>query len=464
MTHATDTPSPAGLRHRAARLASKVSERIGRDEETRESAWAAAKVLFIRCAGAALAYITQVLLARLLGQSDYGIFALVWVWILVLGHLTPLGIAQAVCRFVPHYHARDEQELLRGFLKFGAGFVALFSFGVAILGALALWIAAPWMTNVYVLPFAIALLVFPLFALQDYVENIARAFNWTIIAIAPPFLIRHGLIAFGIVAAYATDTGMSASLAVAITLGAVLSSLIIQTAFVWARLRHHVTPGPAQKRIRDWFRTALPLVFVDGTLVLFSNADILILSLFVEPATIAIYFAASRILQLVAFVQYAATVATAQRFTALNALGDRKALTTLAQSTTRLTFIVSASAALGIYLIAPFLLSLFGDGFDAALPVLAILMAGLVIQALAGPGEDLLNMLGEERACAATFVVSLLVNVALNFALIPVLGIVGAALATAVSVGVRSLALTWLVHRRLGFHIFFLLGRREESA
>jgi len=461
--HAANTeqmPKGASL---LGRSVEKLRALVGEDEEARESAFAALKVLIIRCAGAALAYATQVLLARLLGQTEYGIFALVWVWILILGHLTPMGFAQAVCRFAPHYHARNEQNLLRGFLQTGAMVVAFLSSATALIGGASLWFAAPIFDNVYVLPFALALVAFPLFAMQDYVENVARAFNWTILAIAPPFIIRNSLIAGGLIAAYFWQVPMSAGVAVSITIGAVLTALLIQTGLVWWRLKKHLPSGPVERDMRGWIKTALPLIFVDGTMVLLSNADILILSLFVEPATIAIYFAASRILQLVGFVQYAATVATAQRFTALNALNDRPALSALASTTTRLTLVVSASAALSIYLIAPYLLALFGEGFEAALPVLGILMLGLVLQAAAGPGEDLLNMLGHERSCAGAFVASLAINIALNFALIPYFGLIGAAVATTISVGLRSFTLTWLVHHRLGLRILFSLRSRKVA-
>ncbi len=461
MSEAVDIPEAQGRSLSAAGLRAALRERIGSDAESQQSAFAALKVLIIRCVGAALAYASQVLLARVLGQTDYGIFALVWVWILVLGHLAPLGFAQAVCRFAPHYEAREEADLLRGFLQTGALFVALASLVMAAIGGALLWFGSDMIDAVYVLPFAIALIVFPFFALQDYVENIARAFNWTIVAITPPFIIRHGLIGAGVLSAYLLGLPVSASLAIGVVLIATLVSLLVQTGFVWLRLRKIVRPGPRKQKFKKWFTTSIPLVFVDGTLILFSNADILILSLFVEPATIAVYFAASRILQLVAFVQYAATAATAQRFTALNAVGDANALSLLARTTTRLTLVASMGAAAVIYLAAPYLLDLFGEGFDSAMPVLAILMAGLIAQAFAGPGEDLLNMLGEERACAATCIVALVLNVGLNFILIPTFGIAGAAIATAASVATRSLILTYLTKRKLGLDIAFWMPARK---
>jgi O-antigen/teichoic acid export membrane protein len=75
-------------------------------------------------------------------------------------------------------------------------------------------------------------------------------------------------------------------------------------------------------------------------------------------------------------------------------------------------------------------------------------------------------MLGHQRACAATFVVSLVLNIVLNLALIPQFGLIGAALATTISVGARSFALSWMVRSRLGMNIVLgiPLGLRTEAA
>ncbi|MEQ9519277.1 MAG: lipopolysaccharide biosynthesis protein [Parvibaculum sp.] len=442
------TSLPNRLRGVVARLRST-------DANSRDTAFAALKVLIIRCLGAAIAYITQVLLSRALGQTEYGVFALVWVWIIVLGHLTPVGIAQAALKYIPHYHALKEPGLTRGYIFYGLALVTLFSCVTALIGGVVLTFGASLFDNIYALPLLVALFAVPLFALQDYVENIARSFNWMILAIAPPFVIRHGLIGLGVLAAYLTDREITAATAVAITVGAVTLSLALQAGFVFWRIRKIVPAAPHRAELRVWLKTALPLIFVDGTLLLFSNADILILSLFVSPAEIALYFAASRILQLVAFVQYATTAATTQQFSALNAMGDHAALEKLARNTTRLTFMAAVGAAAIIYLMAPFLLTLFGDGFVGAMPVLGVLMIGLIVQAFSGPAESVLNMSGHERTTALTYSCALLLNIALNLVLIPIYGAVGAAIATALSLALASLALTFALKKHLGISVFF---------
>ena len=56
-----------------------------------------------------------------------------------------------------------------------------------------------------------------------------------------------------------------------------------------------------------------------------------------------------------------------------------------------------------------------------------ILVVGLLARASVGPVERLLNMLGEQRACAAVYAIAFVLNVVLCMVLIPRLGVDGAA-------------------------------------
>ncbi len=58
------------------------------------AAGAAIHVFAIRIGAAGFAYVGQVLMARLMGGTEYGIFAAIWVWIAILGHSATLGLSQ----------------------------------------------------------------------------------------------------------------------------------------------------------------------------------------------------------------------------------------------------------------------------------------------------------------------------------------------------------------------------------
>ncbi|WP_240539792.1 lipopolysaccharide biosynthesis protein [Salinarimonas soli] len=411
----------------------------------------AANVLAIRVAGAGLAYATQVLFARLMGKADYGVFATVWVWTAILGHSSLWGMSQAVCRFVPEHQARGEIPLVRGFLAGGLAFALAGGLATAAaLGAvLLLWGEA--IGAAHAGPLAVALVIIPFFALQDFVEGVARSFGWTTLAIAPLYLLRQGLIAATMVGAVIGGVQADAATALLCTLAAIVMSLGVQGALLLRAVRAVIPRGPRRFDGRLWARRSLPMALVDLTLLGLNFADVLILGLFAPPEAVAVYFAATRLLQFAVFVQYAASAATAQRFACAGARGEQAALRALAISTARLSTLATMGVAGSILVASPWLLSLFGPGFEASVPVLAILLAGVVVQTAFGPAESLLTMLGHERACAGLVAAALLAAVILNLMLAPAFGMVGVAVASALSMAGRGAALAIAAQQRCGF-------------
>ena len=411
---------------------------------------AALTVFAIRIGGATLAYGTQVLLARFMGQAEYGVFALSWVWIAILGHGCLLGVAQSVCRFVPHYRARGEFDLARGFLRGGALHATIGGFATAAAGGALVWLAGGSLDSSHLWAFAIALAVLPLFAVQDYVEGVARSFAWIGLAIAPLYLLRQGLLAAGFAAAVFFGAPAQAWVALACTLAAVIVALEVQGWLIRSRLRHALPPGARAYRVRLWATASLPMALVDVTTLGLSYIDVILLGFFLSPEAVGVYFAATRILQFVVFAQYAASAATAQRFADAEARGDRATLAALVTRTARLTGALTLLTGAGVLAAAPLLLALFGPAFASSLPVLAILIGGVAVQSAFGPAEDVLNMLGQERACALASGLVLALAAGLNCLLIPHFGVLGAAAAMATAAVCRGVALSVLARQRLG--------------
>jgi O-antigen/teichoic acid export membrane protein len=104
------------------------------------------------------------------------------------------------------------------------------------------------------------------------------------------------------------------------------------------------------------------------------------------------------------------------------------------------------------------ILMLFGPGFSDGYHLIAIMAIGLVARSAVGPAERLLNMIGQQKICAAIYGTAFVVNLTLCFALIPHFGLTGAAMATATAVLVESALLFVVTKRRLGLHVFIWGG------
>ena len=405
------------------------------------AAVAALGVFAARIGAAGFAYGAQVLMARMMGGAEYGVFATVWVWIAILGHTATFGLSQGACRFLPADQATGRLDSVRGFLLGGA--LASLGGGLALsLGGLAVaFLQGGLLAGPYGTPILVAAFVVPLFAFQDYLEGVARSQGWPLLAIAPPYLLRQALIMVAMIGAVLAGAPAEAWVAVACTLAATGLAAAVQAGLLLARLRRHLSHGPRLYRWRLWLAACLPIAAGDLAASAFGFVDVVILGFLAPPEAVGLYFAATRIQQFVAFVHYAASATTAQRLAAARARGDEAGLADLVRLQARWTFLATAGIGLAVVAVSPMLLGLFGEGFRASLPVLAIIVAGSVAASLFGPAEDVLTMLGGERLCAGVTLAMLVLAAGLCLVLIPWLGVAGAAVAVALAQTLRGFVL-----------------------
>jgi O-antigen/teichoic acid export membrane protein len=399
---------------------------------------AALTVFAIRVGSAGFAYGSQVLAARLMGWDAYGIFASVWVWTAMLGHALTLGLSQGACRFVPGNQAQGDLDLARGYIRAGALMTAGAALAVAGLGAALLLLEPDLFAPSYRAPIAVAVCVMPLFALQDYLEGVARSQNWVGLAIAPPYLLRQTLMMACMVAAVLLGAPPRAEVAMACMLFAAAGATALQAALLAVRLRRDLPAGPHRYRWRTWLGTSLPIAAIDLANAGFTFVDVIVLGALVSPAEVGIYFAATRIQQFVVFVHFAVSAATLQRYSAAQAQANRFLLAELVRRQGRLTAAATLVVGGAILAASPLLLAMFGPGLGASVPILCILIAGSAGASLFGPGEDLLTMLGGERLCAGITAGSLIVAAGLCLALVPAFGTLGAAAAVALATVARA--------------------------
>src|SRR5246500_3261589 len=148
-THA----SPSSL---DARLKARVAGDTSEASVTRRLA---VTIFIIRVLSAGLAYLSQILLARWMGGSDYGVYVYVWTWVLLLGSMMDFGISASAQKIIPEYRAGGEQALLRGFLSGSRWMTFAVSSVVSLLLAGLVKLLSPFMTQGEVVPLYIGCLI-----------------------------------------------------------------------------------------------------------------------------------------------------------------------------------------------------------------------------------------------------------------------------------------------------------------
>jgi len=420
----------------------------------------AGTVFLIRVVNAALAFGSQVLFARWMGSFEFGIYVYVWTWVLLLGQAIDLGLGTAAQRFIPEYRERHLISLLRGFVT-GSRVLAIgLAVVIASLCAGVVWVSEPWLDSYIVIPLYLACITVPAYALANVQEGISRSYDWVGLAMMPGYVVRQLLLTVLMAVAYFANLPMTAVTAMIIVIVSTWGPILIQLAVVNHRLGQRIEKGPREYRFRQWLITALPILMVEGFYSLLAYSDVLVLQQFRSPTEVAVYYAAAKTLALVSFIYYSVSATTAHRFSSYHIAGDRDGLSAFIAQSIKWTFWPSLAAAALLLALGRPILGLFGPQFADGYEVMFILAAGLLARAAIGPIERLLNMLGEQRICAAVYAAAFAINLALCIVLIPSFGMAGAASATATALIVESILLFAVTKNRLGFHVF--VWRRPE--
>jgi O-antigen/teichoic acid export membrane protein len=389
-----------------------------------------------------------------MGTFEFGIYVYVWTWVLLLGQAIDLGLGTAAQRFIPEYRERGFIALLRGFVSGSRWLAVTIAIGISVMAALAVRMIEPWLDDYMVIPLYLACVTMPAYALANVQEGISRSYDWIGLAMIPAYIARQLLLTVLMATAYFAHLSMNAVTAMVVAGASIWLPTLWQMVLVNQRLSTRIDPGPKAYDFKIWLTTALPILMVEGFYSLLAYTDVLVLQHFRSPDEVAVYYAAAKTLALVSFIYYSVSATTAHRFSSYHVAGDRAGLSAFIAQSIKWTFWPSLAATALLLLFGKPMLSLFGPQFTSGYYLMYILALGLLARAAIGPIERLLNMLGEQRICAMVYAGAFGVNLALCFVLIPLFGMMGAAISTATALIVESIMLYVVTRSRLGFHVF----------
>jgi O-antigen/teichoic acid export membrane protein len=447
------TAPPTGAIARRRSVLGRVRDRLSGSHEASLTKRLAGTIFIIRVASAALAYFSQIVLARWMGGADYGVYVYVWTWVLLLGSMMDFGISASAQKIIPEYRTRSEHALLRGFLSGSRWITFIVSSGVAALLAMMVKLLSPWIEAEAVTPLYIGCLTLPAFVVANTQDGIARAHDWMRLGLMPQFIVRQALIIGFTAGAFVLGFNLGAIAAMLASAAAVWIAMTGQMIVLNRRLGSQIEPGAKAYDFRGWLAISLPILMVEGFYLLLSYTDVLVLQQFRSSEEVGIYFAVVKTLALVSFIHYAMSATTAHRFAEYHALGDKTRLSAYVAHAIQWTFWPSLAATVLLLACGKPLLWLFGSQFVVGYDIMFIAAIGLVVRSAIGPVERLLNMLGHQHICALAYALAFVMNVVLCVALVPRFGGHGAAAATSISLVFETVLLFWIVRRRLGLHV-----------
>ncbi|WP_238515727.1 flippase [Thermococcus sp. 4557] len=214
-------------------------------------------------------------------------------------------------------------------------------------------------------------------------------------------------------------------------------------------------PHLSRKLARELFLFSLPLMLTGILDYVMGWTDSLMLGYYFDPDVVGLYNGAAPIARLLPLFLNSMGFLYMPIATAFFTSGDIDGLRKLYRTTTRWVFILTFPVFLFVFVFPESAINLFfGPKYLEASTALRILSAGFMFHVMMGLNGMSLIAVGEPSANLTGNLFAAAANVALNIVLIPIYGIEGAAVATAVSYVTANLYRTWWLHRKTGIHPF----------
>lgn len=404
--------------------------------------------------GNGMNYFFMLFLARQLGAENFGLYALGLTIFNALLLVAIAGVDTGVIKFVSEYRAQGQEDAARRAIA--TAVVLVMGFGL-IAGLSLFFLAAPLSVQLYgkpglmtvllwfalALPFALlgSLLLSSLQALQTvrYTVGIKYVWEpigkWTLAGLA----LWGGFGLGGVICGFAVTFAISVVFAI--------RALERQR---W--LTAHGFAGIEWENIRAFGAFCLPLVGANLFGVLAPRADIMLLGYWASSQDVGLYLAAFQTSAILALILGAFDVVFAPAISRAWTAKDRLAFQENYELVHRIALTVTMPLCILLVVFADDALSIFGVGFAAGGPILAILTVGHLVNAASGCANTVLLMSGHSRVVLLNTVVYGTVLIGSTAAMIPLWGPVGAAVTASGSFvllnGLR-VAHVWRLHGML---------------
>ncbi len=355
--------------------------------------------LAIRVGGAAASFGFQVLLARLLGPANLGVYHTANSVAQLVAVIGRRGLDNVLVRRVSvaqaeGQHAQTQQIVAAVLRVLTLNTSAL----AALMIAVALLAGKRWLAHEDAVPslivFALAALPLALIAiLGEALKAVGRPLvSAAVQGLAVPTLNLTAIAFVGIFGIHL----MAASVASWVFLASTLLATALG-AWLWRDATPGTTSGVVRCDTRKLTVEARPFFIAAVASMAAGSADILILSVYGQPEQVGIYAVAARIAVLFSLVSLGVNGVVAPRFAQLAAAGELAALRRLSQRACATT----AAAGLPLLLIAAVapagMLGLFGPRFAEGTDVLQLVVAGRYVAVVSAPLGHLFQMAGLAR-------------------------------------------------------------------
>ncbi len=399
--------------------------------------------------GFGLLFLFRLFAARYFGPEDFGVFSLLETIFGVSLLISGLGLLRGIRRYVPYYSSRKEHSLLKGYLQF----VTITSLTSSVLFSILIYVFSTEITAFFGFPVEFSrfleLLTFilPLKLLDQIFRQTLVGYKKIGFSKFSNEVLEKSILIIGIGIIWFLELEviwLVIFYLIARTFPLVFDYLVFLR---FNKIPKKVKPSYMQK---EWLFFSLPLLLSGVFGFVIGWTDNILIARFLEPAMLGIYATVFSLAGLLKFFQRSFALIF------LPLVSEN-----LAKKDNQITFLFKKASSwvfgfsFPIFLVFLFyseeiLTLLYGPSYSIGYGALMILSVGFLINVGSGLGTQVIMLHKKTNIIFYVNILVAILNIVLNLILIPIHGIMGAAVASAVSMAMQNL-------------IFYYFASRMES-
>ncbi len=378
----------------------------------------------------AFGFVANAVIARLLGADVLGVYVLAWTVVMAVSILTTFGIEGGFVRYISMYLGRNDEGRARDVFRFGMRFGAL----AGAAGTVAIILSRGYVANVVfkeprlehaLLVIAFAMLPYTLARLMSAALRALKDMRRSIIGLELGLRVPRLVIFLALFLLGYRLGGIVAAAAVACGVSAVLTAAFVR------RSGPFLFRGTAEGVPRRGFLGySAQMLAETGTAFVMLQSGRLVLGYYLPSAEVGIFNVVVLLASLATLFTFSWNAIFSPIIADVYHRGGIELMKSLLNTITRWVVLLTLPVFAWLLVSGEGVLSIFGEEFVVGYGALVVLAAAQVVDSTAGQVSSCLAMTKFQRYNVYNILVMAVVSAALNVALVPRMGLLGAAIAT----------------------------------
>ena len=424
--------------------------------------------MLYRIGGQLLGFLLTFVIAYFFGANGLGDYVLAIIVLKIFTLISKLGLDTASIRYIAEYSSENSLSSILDFRKKSIFLITTVSIICSLVMYLGANIIAEFIkanpqhieiTSFFILP--MSLFVFHYQNMRGLKEIAGYSFF---------FWMSQALFSLIAILALTTFTKDPAVPLYAYLISLIVISIFSVISFTYflnkrKRIKELFTDDKRSESVKNILIVSLPLMLAQAVHFIMSWTDKLMLGILDSPdvisglstnsAQIGVYHTAFKLSMFATIGLMAVKSIASPKFAELYKQREFKLLKKVTQQSTKLIFWTTLPLVALFIFFSENLMLLFGDEFQAGVFAFILLSIGRVFVSFSGAAGNLLQMCGRQVIFMNIAVIGSVINVVLNFSLIPIYGINGSAIATMISLVSFNFLLVYYVKKEFGFYTFY---------